>query len=193
MPTLPTLSHSTAYFVQGVKLQLATLAESYLLKDELKLNPAAVSLVFSIAHLPWILKPLYGMVSDAHPLPFPGSARRERRRPYLVLCGLGGAAAFALLALSPPSRNLALACMTAGELAIAFSDVVIDALVVERARRAAGDVRRAPVPVLGGASGGEPVERVDGGGADTGGGAKARAGADGGVSTSHRCRRAVGG
>ena len=134
MPTLPTLSHSTAYFVQGVKLQLATLAESYLLKDELKLNPAAVSLVFSIAHLPWILKPLYGMVSDAHPLPFPGSARRERRRPYLVLCGLGGAAAFALLALSPPSRNLALACMTAGELAIAFSDVVIDALVVERAR-----------------------------------------------------------
>ena len=80
--------------------------------------------------MPWVCKPLYGFVSDSVPL-FEG----EKRRPYLVGCGLAGALAFAALSVSPASSYaLAVLWMTLSELAIAFSDVVVDALVVERAR-----------------------------------------------------------
>lgn len=123
-----------AYSVQGIKMQLAYLAEQYLLKDELALSPAAVAAVFATAHVPWITKPLYGFVSDSLPLPFPGAVTRERRRPYLVLCGLIGAAAYAGLSLAPASRAVVLTFMTLGELSIAFSDVVVDGVVVALAR-----------------------------------------------------------
>ena len=115
-------------------MQLAYLAEQYLLKDELKLGPAAVAAVFATAHVPWVIKPLYGFLSDSLPLPFPGAPTRERRRPYLVLCGLAGTAAYAGLATAPPSRHAVVALMATGELSIAFSDVVVDGVVVALAR-----------------------------------------------------------
>lgn len=45
-----------------------------------------------------------------------------------------GALAFGLLGALPAAAGRALLLMTAGELAIAFSDVVIDGVVVERSR-----------------------------------------------------------
>ena len=39
----------------------------------------------AIAHVPWMIKPLYGLITDS--LPIWG----RRRRPYLVICGLAGA------------------------------------------------------------------------------------------------------
>lgn len=117
-----------AYFVQGVKMQVM-LAESFFLKDVLKASPASAAAALSIAHVPWICKPLYGFVSDSFPL------FGEKRRPYLVGCGLAGALAFASLSVTPATGYaLAVLWMTLSELAIAFSDVVVDALVVERAR-----------------------------------------------------------
>ena len=105
------------------------LAESFFLKDVLKASPASAAAALSIAHVPWVCKPLYGFVSDSVPL------FGEKRRPYLVGCGLAGAFAFAALSVSPASSYaLAVLWMTLSELAIAFSDVVVDALVVERAR-----------------------------------------------------------
>lgn len=133
-PSPELVAVTLAYFVQGIKMQLAYLAEQYLLKDELALSPAAVAAVFATAHVPWITKPLYGFVSDSLPLPFPGAVTRERRRPYLVLCGLIGAAAYAGLSLAPASRTVVLTFMTLGELSIAFSDVVVDGVVVALAR-----------------------------------------------------------
>jgi folate/biopterin transporter len=106
------------------------LAESFFLKDVLGVSPASAAAALSIAHIPWVCKPLYGFVSDSFPL-FGG----EKRRPYLVGCGLAGALAFAALSATPAtSYALAVLWMTLSELAIAFSDVVVDALVVERAR-----------------------------------------------------------
>jgi folate/biopterin transporter len=128
-PTPDLFAIALAYFVQGVKMQVM-LAESFFLKDILKVSPASAAAALSIAHVPWVCKPLYGFVSDSFPL-FGG----EKRRPYLVGCGLVGAMAFAALSVTPStSYALAVLWMTLSELAIAFSDVVVDALVVERAR-----------------------------------------------------------
>lgn len=38
----------------------------------------------AIAHIPWMIKPLYGFVTDTFPV------MGCRRRPYLIICGLSG-------------------------------------------------------------------------------------------------------
>jgi hypothetical protein len=46
-------------------LELATLAQTYMLKDELGASPAQVSIFLSVAGIPWTIKPLIGFVSGA--------------------------------------------------------------------------------------------------------------------------------
>src|SRR4028119_2221332 len=82
-PTPELLAILSVYVVQGV-LGLARLAISFFLKDELALSPAQVSALMGIAALPWVIKPLFGFISDG--LPIFG----YRRRPYLILSGLMG-------------------------------------------------------------------------------------------------------
>ena len=115
------------YFVQGI-LGLARLAVSFFLKDELGLSPAAVSALVGVAALPWMVKPLFGFISDG--LPIFG----YRRRPYLILSGLLGACSWVALATIVHSAWAATAAIALGSLSVAFSDVIVDSLVVERAR-----------------------------------------------------------
>lgn len=115
------------YFVQGI-LGLSRLAKDYFVKDELGLDPAQASLVFSLSSLPWLVKPLWGFVSDTVPL------FGYRRKSYLALCGaLGAASGFALCTVVRDVPGAAIA-FTLGSLSTAFADVVIDSLVVARAR-----------------------------------------------------------
>ncbi|CAL8470505.1 g10047 [Coccomyxa elongata] len=127
-PTPELAAVAVAYFVQGVKMSLGTLTEQFYLKDDLQFDPAQAETWKAIAHLPWMIKPLYGFVTDTFPI------YGLRRQPYIVICGLTGTAAFGLLGALPAAALPALVLMTAGELAIAFSDVVIDGVVVERSR-----------------------------------------------------------
>ncbi|HEY9645994.1 MAG TPA: folate/biopterin family MFS transporter, partial [Chroococcidiopsis sp.] len=115
------------YFVQGI-LGLARLAVSFFLKDELGLTPAQVSALLGIVALPWMIKPLFGFMSDGLPL------FGYRRRPYLILSGFLGATAWVLLATVVHTAWAATAAITLSSLAIAVSDVIVDSLVVERAR-----------------------------------------------------------
>ncbi len=126
-PTTELVAILTVYFVQGI-LGLARLAVSFFLKDELGLTPAQVSAMLGIVALPWIIKPLFGFLSDG--LPIFG----YRRRPYLVLSGILGAISWVSLATiihTPIAATLAIAL---GSLSVAVSDVIVDSLVVERAR-----------------------------------------------------------
>ncbi|PWZ38521.1 hypothetical protein Zm00014a_035751 [Zea mays] len=79
------------YFVQGV-LGLARLAVSFYLKDDLHLDPAETAVVSGFSSLPWLIKPLYGFISDSIPL------FGYRRRSYLFLSGLLGALSWSLMA-----------------------------------------------------------------------------------------------
>jgi folate/biopterin transporter len=115
------------YFVQGI-LGLARLAVSFFLKDDLSLSPAQVSALMGIAALPWMVKPVFGFISDG--LPVFG----YRRRPYLILSGLLGAGAWVSMATVVHSAWAATTAIALSSLSIAFSDVIVDSLVVERAR-----------------------------------------------------------
>ncbi len=116
------------YVVQGV-LGLARLAVSFFLKDELALSPAQVSALMGVAALPWMIKPLFGFVSDG--LPIFG----YRRRPYLILSGLLGTLAWLLLATVVHTAWAATAAIALSSFSVAFGDVIVDSLVVERARK----------------------------------------------------------
>jgi len=76
------------YFVQGI-LDISVLAESFYYKDTLHLGPAELSMISSIALLPWVMKPFYGFISDSFPL------FGYRRRSYLILSGLLSSASWA--------------------------------------------------------------------------------------------------
>jgi folate/biopterin transporter len=115
------------YFVQGI-LGLARLAVSFFLKDELHLGPAEVSALMGVVAIPWMVKPLFGFISDG--LPILG----YRRRPYLFLSGLLGVASWVALATVVHTAWAATLAITLGSLSVALSDVIADSIVVERAR-----------------------------------------------------------
>ncbi len=115
------------YFVQGI-LGLARLAVSFFLKDDLGLTPAEVAALSGIATLPWTIKPVFGLLSDG--LPIFG----YRRRPYLILSGILGAGAWLALATVVQTGWAAIAAITLSSLSVAVGDVIVDSLVVERAR-----------------------------------------------------------
>jgi folate/biopterin transporter len=115
------------YFVQGI-LNLARLAISFFLKDDLSLSPAQVGALMGIAAIPWIVKPLFGFLSDG--LPILG----YRRRPYLILSGILGAIAWVALATVVDNPWTATLAILLTSLSVAISDVIVDSLVVERVR-----------------------------------------------------------
>ncbi|MEM8831343.1 MAG: MFS transporter, partial [Cyanobacteria bacterium P01_G01_bin.19] len=117
----------TVYFVQGI-LGLARLAVSFFLKDDLGLTPAEVAALTGISSLPWVIKPLFGFMSDG--LPILG----YRRRPYLILSGLLGSISWIALATLVNSALAATIVILLTSLSVAISDVIVDSLIVERAR-----------------------------------------------------------
>ncbi|MBE9216827.1 folate/biopterin family MFS transporter [Plectonema cf. radiosum LEGE 06105] len=126
-PTAELFAILTVYFVQGI-LGLSRLAVSFFLKDELGLSPAEVSALFGIIVLPWIIKPLFGFFSDGFPI------FGYRRRPYLILSGILGAIAWVSMATIVHSSWAATTAIALSSLSVAVSDVIVDSLVVERAR-----------------------------------------------------------
>ncbi len=126
-PTPELIAILMVYFVQGI-LGLARLAISFFLKDELALGPAEVAVLTSIAALPWVIKPVFGFISDG--LPIFG----YRRRPYLILSGLLGMLPLLALATVVDSAWEAVTAMAVASLSVVISDVIVDSIVVERTR-----------------------------------------------------------
>ena len=118
----------TVYFVQGI-LGLARLAVSFFLKDDLGLTPAEVAALTGITALPWIIKPVFGFISDG--LPILG----YRRRPYLILSGFLGTISWLALATVVDTAWKATLVILLTSLSVAISDVIVDSLIVERARK----------------------------------------------------------
>ncbi len=115
------------YFVQGI-LGLSRLAVSFLLKDDLGLSPAEVSALTGIVMVPWMVKPLFGFLSDGFPI------LGYRRRPYLIFAGILGSLTWLAMATIVHSAWLAGTMATLSSLSVVISDVIIDSLVVSRAR-----------------------------------------------------------
>lgn len=115
------------YFVQGI-LGLARLATSFFLKDDLGLTPAEVAAMMGVVSLPWVIKPVFGFLSDS--LPIFG----YRRRSYLLLSSILGCGSWMAMGTVVHSAIAAMIAITLCSLAIAVSDVIVDSIVVERIR-----------------------------------------------------------
>lgn len=127
-PTPELLAILMVYFVQGI-LGLARLAVSFFLKDDLGLTPAQVAAMMGIAALPWVIKPIFGFISDSVPI------FGYRRRSYLVLSGGLGCLAWVGMASLVHTSLAATIAIVLSSLSVAISDVIVDSLVVERVRQ----------------------------------------------------------
>lgn len=83
----------------------------------------------ALLSVPWVLKPLYGVLSDFVPI------AGLRRRSYLLMMSTATALGLAYLYFNPPgpgSYGWLLAVLLVPTVGVAFSDVVADALMVEK-------------------------------------------------------------
>ena len=89
---------------------------------------ATISTFMFLLSLPWAIKPLYGLISDFIPL------AGYRRKSYLVLGSAISAAALFMLATQSDSidKMHLIVWLLPPAISVAFADVVIDALLIER-------------------------------------------------------------
>ncbi len=121
------LFFAIVYFAQGTSGGLSKQPFIYYFKS-LGMGADAVAALFALAAVPWMLKPLYGLLTDLVPL------WGYRRKSYLMLMGTLAACGYASLGefLSP---EMIAWLLLAGTLGIAAVDVVADALMVEEGLR----------------------------------------------------------
>ena len=79
------------FFSTNGMASLPGLAVSYLLKDVLKMTASQASYFGAVTLLGWVIKPLWGMISDALPL------FGYRRKSYLILTSLVASAVWFML------------------------------------------------------------------------------------------------
>jgi MFS family permease len=115
------------YFAQGMwYLPNQTIVVSF--KDA-GYTPSAVADFFLVTAIPWMIKPVYGLVSDFVPL------FGRRRKSYFLVTTALAAGAGAWLALLPDHPYWWMAFLfTAMGFGLAFTDVLTDALMVEAGR-----------------------------------------------------------
>jgi MFS family permease len=121
------LLFGVVYFAQGM-WYLPNQTITIVLKDR-GLSAGQVAAFFAISTVPWLIKPVYGLISDFVPL------WGRRRTSYLVLSSALAAGAGAALALAGDHGYWRLAILFTGMgLGLAFTDVLVDALMVENGR-----------------------------------------------------------
>src|SRR5437762_193106 len=119
---------AVVYFSQGM-YHVADQVLTLTLKERLGMSPSQVGKFGTIILLPWIIKPIYGMVSDSFPL-----FGRRRKSYFLLTSALATLAGVALGLLGEPTYwSLAVLLLIMG-LGIAFTDVLTDAMMVENGK-----------------------------------------------------------
>ena len=115
------------YFAQGM-WYLPNQAVTVFLKDR-GLSAGQVADFFLLATIPWLIKPVYGLLSDFVPL------FGWRRKSYFLLStALASGAAFVLAVLRDYPYWPTAILFTLMALGLAFTDVLTDALMVENGR-----------------------------------------------------------
>ncbi len=124
---LTTILIPFVYFIAGIT-SLAGVATTFYFKDDLALSIVQVSLLGSIAIIPWSIKPIYGFLSDRQPL------WHMRRKPYLFLSGLLGAAGYLSMATWVQGYGGAIVATFISAMGFAMADVIVDGIVAEKSR-----------------------------------------------------------
>ena len=136
MPRSPAISRlmwffAIVYAVEGVaqaKVGILWQPLTHFLKQTQGWGPTEISASLAVVDLPWVIKPLYGLTSDF--LPLFGS----RRRAWLILANLAGAAAFVGVAMTGSPAGIVPALVLTA-IAMAISSTLCGALLVENGQR----------------------------------------------------------
>src|SRR5919198_1715538 len=119
---------AVVYFSQGM-YYVADQVRTLTLKETLGLSPAQVAAFGTITLIPWLIKPVYGMISDAFPL-----FGRRRKSYFLLTSALATLSGIALWLHGEPTYwSLAIGLLVVG-VGIAFTDVLTDAMMVENGK-----------------------------------------------------------
>ena len=104
---------------------------THYLKEAHGWGPTEISASLAVVDLPWVIKPLYGLISDFVPL------FGSRRRAWLLLANLAGTASFVAVALSGAPAGIVPALVLTA-IAMAVSSTLCGALLVENGQRTGG-------------------------------------------------------
>ena len=118
------------YVVEGLGQTGGLIAQplNYFLKEQYGWTPVQVTAYLTVLNFPWIIKPVYGIVSDFIPL------FGYRRKAYLVIAnGAAAAAYFWVASLTAPGEILFALLLTA--YAMAASSTLAGAVLVENGQR----------------------------------------------------------
>lgn len=123
------LVFAVVYFAQGM-WYLPNLSITFFLKDTLGLSAAQTATFFSITVIPWLIKPLYGLISDFVPL-----FGRRRKSYFLLTSGIAATMGLILSMMGSYTYWAVAIFFTLMGLGLAFTDVLTDALMVENGKR----------------------------------------------------------
>jgi MFS family permease len=101
---------------------------SHWLKETMHWDPVTISASLAILDLPWIIKPLWGAISDFVPL------FGYRRRPYLVIANVAAFLAFVGVA-TVGTTTMMIPVLTVTAVAMAASSTLCGALLVETGQK----------------------------------------------------------
>lgn len=118
------LAYLIISFNQGIG-SISELAVQYYFKDELHIEPARLSQIFSLIMIPWTIKPLFGMITDLFPI------YGYRRKVYIMLCGIFCIMSWLSMAFYINSLIGAIISLIIINICISFSTVLGEAIVVE--------------------------------------------------------------
>ncbi|KAK3133364.1 hypothetical protein QOZ80_6AG0535590 [Eleusine coracana subsp. coracana] len=111
---------------QGFASSFYRVASDYYWKDVQQLQPATVQFLSVFFFIPWVLKPLWGVMTDVFPV------RGYRRRPYFLFSGILGTTSTAVVAMvTGLPVTSAVLCFVGISTGVAIADVTIDACIAK--------------------------------------------------------------
>ena len=124
------LFFALVYVVEGLGQIVGLISQplNYYLKEVQGWNPLQVTAFITLFNLPWIIKPIYGLVSDFLPL------FGYRRKSYLVIANIAATVGYLWVTQLNVPGDLALALMLTAY-AMAISSTLCGAVLVENGQR----------------------------------------------------------
>lgn len=119
-----------AYIAQGLSQQFGLIAQplQYYMKDGLGMTAAEVSACLAVMMVPWVLKPIYGVVCDFVPL------FGYRRKSYLIAGSLMATGAFLVMSIST-ALPVVLGCLLISAIGMAIGTALLTGSAVENGRQ----------------------------------------------------------
>lgn len=110
---------------QGFSASFFKVVTDYYWKDVQNVQPSRVQLFIGLYHIPWVMKPVWGLMTDVFPV------MGYRRRPYFIMAGVVGVVAATMVAEGGARVGVATAlwCLIAIAAGMAMADVTIDACI----------------------------------------------------------------